>query len=604
MSTINLSTEIHVPEDQAVVFSVDAILANAGYTAVGAVLVSEIWYIDPITGEFSNAGLIYSAATGELTVDPAVIANWNGAFPSFNFLFDAGDGSDIELEMNVVVDPVNDAPDGTDSLTYLDVGQSYVFVPDDFGFFDEHSYQDADGNPVVNEADQPVSLILNSLPTNGTLMLNGQPVAIGDEISYADIAAGLFSFVPAPGQKNQTVGFDFQVRDDGGTALGGVDTDPVPNHYDIIISGNGGPSGDSEIFVGDKVWLDANGNGLQDSGEAGQGGVTVNLLDAAGTVVASTTTASDGSYVFANIAAGTYSVQFVAPAGYAFTAQGAGASAVDSDASTLGQTGSFTVVDGQVRTDLDAGLIQTATLGDTVFVDADADGVQDAGEAGLGGVTVTLRDAAGAVVATTTTDANGQYRFEVLPGTYSVGVSAPAGYSISPADQGGNDAADSDIDAAGNTAAITLGQGDHVTTVDAGLFQKASLGDTVFLDADADGVQDAGEAGKSGVTVNLKDAAGTVVATTTTDANGQYSFADLTPGTYSVEFVAPSGYVFSTAATGPVTLVSGESNTSLDAGLIQTATLGDTVFVDADADGVQDAGEAGLGGVTVTLRDA
>jgi hypothetical protein len=74
----------------------------------------------------------------------------------------------------------------------------------------------------------------------------------------------------------------------------------------------------------------------------------------------------------------------------------------------------------------------------------------------------------------------------------------------------------------------------------------AAIGDTVWLDEDRDGIQDAGEPGFPGVTVNLYDCSGpdVLVATTVTDANGYYLFSDLLPGYYRVEFIAPGGYVF------------------------------------------------------------
>jgi serine-aspartate repeat-containing protein C/D/E len=45
------------------------------------------------------------------------------------------------------------------------------------------------------------------------------------------------------------------------------------------------------------------------------------------------------------------------------------------------------------------------------------------------------------------------------------------------------------------------------------------------------GLQDAGEAGIKGVTVKLLNSVGTVVATATTDANGNYLFSNLAPAT-------------------------------------------------------------------------
>ena len=78
-------------------------------------------------------------------------------------------------------------------------------------------------------------------------------------------------------------------------------------------------------------------------------------------------------------------------------------------------------------------------------------------------------------------------------------------------------------------------------TVDFGLVPLLSIGSTVFSDDNNNGVQDPGEEnigdkGKT-VTITLLDAAGNVVATTTTDSEGSYFFDGLLPGDYIVEFI-------------------------------------------------------------------
>jgi uncharacterized surface anchored protein len=179
-------------------------------------------------------------------------------------------------------------------------------------------------------------------------------------------------------------------------------------------------------------------------------------------------------------------------------------------------------------------------------LDANKNGVQDAGESGIAGVTVNLLNAAGTVVATSATDANGNYLFQGLtPGNYAVQVVAPSGYVITGKDLGGNDGTDSDVDSVtGKTVVTTLESGENDLTWDAGLYQKpASIGDRVWLDKNANGVQDAGEVGIAGVTVKLLDAAGVVVGSASTDANGNYLFSNLNPGDYAVQIVAPAGYV-------------------------------------------------------------
>jgi hypothetical protein len=145
-----------------------------------------------------------------------------------------------------------------------------------------------------------------------------------------------------------------------------------------------------------------------------------------------------------------------------------------------------------------------AALGDFVWHDLNADGVQDKGEPGIAKVAVELRDAAGTtVLATTATDANGKYLFSGLtPGTYSVRFDQPAGFVPTAKDQGGNDDLDSDADTVtGKTGTYTLAPGETNLSVDAGFYKLAALGDFVWHDLNADGDQDAGEPGISGVTV-------------------------------------------------------------------------------------------------------
>ena len=342
--------------------------------------------------------------------------------------------------------------------------------------------------------------------------------------------------------------------------------------------------------IGNRVWLDSDGDGNQDAGEANMAGVTVYLKNAGGTVVGTTTTDANGNYLFSNLTPGTYSVQFVAPAGYVFTQKDAASStdANDSDADLVtGNTIQTVLESGESDLTWDAGLVvNKARIGDFVWLDKDADGVQDADETGIAGVTVGLKNSAGTVIATTTTDSTGKYFFDVAPGSYSVVFTPPTGYVVSPKDQGGDDAKDNDIDSTTfTTAIVTVAAGQQNLTLDAGLYQKASLGDKVWLDCDADGIQDANEPGVAGVTVQLKSAAGTVVSTTTTDASGNYLFSNLTPGTYSVTFVKPANYSFTTKDASGSTdvsdsdadivtgntiqtvLISGENDLSWDAGL-------------------------------------
>lgn len=111
--------------------------------------------------------------------------------------------------------------------------------------------------------------------------------------------------------------------------------------------------------VGDKVWQDTNGNGVQDAGELGVSGVAVTLKQGA-TTVATTTTDASGLYSFTNVVPGTYTVVFQKPSGSSFTAPSQGGDAtLDSkvtDAAS-GSTTAFIVTSGQSITNIDAGLV-------------------------------------------------------------------------------------------------------------------------------------------------------------------------------------------------------------------------------------------------------
>ncbi|MBZ0286600.1 MAG: carboxypeptidase regulatory-like domain-containing protein, partial [Anaerolineae bacterium] len=263
-----------------------------------------------------------------------------------------------------------------------------------------------------------------------------------------------------------------------------------------------------------------------------------------------------------------------------------------------------------------------ASLGDFVWIDGDADGVQDVGEPGLGGITVNLyQDGSPAIFATTLTDGAGFYLFpNLVADDYFVEFVIPPTYTFTTQDVGG-DTLDSDANSVtGRTAVTTLLVGENDMTWDAGVRPSASIGDFVWRDADGDNVQDATEVGVAGVQVDLLNSGGAVIATTFADPDGFYSFTDLVPGDYAVQFTLPAGYLFSlqdqgaddtldsdvnitTGRTVNTTLLPGENDPTWDAGLVLVASIGDKVWRDNNNNGQQDAGEPGVSGVTVRLLD-
>ncbi len=320
-------------------------------------------------------------------------------------------------------------------------------------------------------------------------------------------------------------------------------------------------------------------------------GVTVQLLDANGNVIKSTSTNEAGNYQFTSLSPGAvYGVKEILPTGYILNdeAVGTAGGSIAADAAIV----QIALTDGVSGTGYNFCDVKPAAIGGNV---SDCLANQ-----ALAGVTVQLLDANGAVIGTTTTDAQGNYQFNNLaPGkTYGVSEILPTGYVHN----------DENVGSAGGAIV------DHAIT-------QVALGDGVsgvgynfcdVLPASVSGnVSDCvANLPLSGVTVQLLDANGAILKTTTTDAQGNYKFAGLQPGaTYGVDEIVPSGYAFHDEEAG-----SAGGSITTAASILQIA-LGDGVqAVGYDFCDVKPAGISGnvsdclagtpLAGVTVRLTDA
>ena len=294
-------------------------------------------------------------------------------------------------------------------------------------------------------------------------------------------------------------------------------------------------------------------------------GVTVRLLDADGNPVKdasgvdiTTKTDADGKYTFTRLPLGSYKVEVVPGE---VKVDGADVNLADYK-QTYGYGSSVTrdqVGQGKLvtpapieltaaapnATKIDFAFVKPVSVGNFVWFDANKDGIQDADEVGVAGVTVTmdgqldmdpLLDADGNLVKPVTTDANGKYVFtNLLPGSYGLTFTIPAGYSETVKNAGDDRTVDSD----GAETWPVLKQGEDDMTVDLGLIADGTIGDTLFWDVDNNGGSAPSGADKplAGVTVKLTyttPAGVEKTLTTVTDENGKYSFKDLAPGDYVV----------------------------------------------------------------------
>ncbi|EFO79830.1 conserved repeat domain protein [Oscillochloris trichoides DG-6] len=538
-------------------------------------------------------------------------------------------------------------------------------------------YRDTDNSGAYNLGDTLVDTYITS---GGGLyqftdLPQGNYVVV---IPASNFTGPLSNFLSSTGTTNLTAGpsepganpENNADHDDNGTATGGAVASSVVQlraaaEPDTGVDGDGTSANQTVDFgffqpasVGNLVWNDVNGNGEQESGETGRDGVEVRLYRSDGTPVGTTTTSGGGIYTFSDLPPGDYYVEFGIPSGYGFSPTGGGTTDTDSNANPAnGRSSTFNLEGGENDLTWDAGIYQLLSLGNLVWNDLNNNGIVDGTESGIGGVIIELyRDDTGdgvgdTLVGTSTTGSNGQYQFTDLPqGDYVVVIPASNfggvlnGYLSStgttnatagPNEPGADPENNTDNDDNGG-----LVSGDVVTsvvrlradaepdtdgdgrsgnqTVDFGFFLPASIGDRVWNDLNANGVQDGGEVGVDGVTVTLYSSDGTPVASMNTSGGGAYSFTGLAPGDYYIVFSnLPTDYIFSpvgqgtsatnsdadrnTGRTSTTSLSSGENDPDWDGGIYWPASLGNYVWDDADANGIQDAGEGGVENVTVRL---
>ncbi len=477
-------------------------------------------------------------------------------------------------------------------------------------------------------------LIYHDRNRNGLLDLDdigrlaGQTVQLVDPVSGTVIAitqtdaSGAFLFTNAPVGNYRLVqlhpaGYGFS----------------TPLQIDVSIP----PAGlSNQLFgktlssIAGEVFLDLDHNGVRGPQDTAIPGSVIELLNAVGTVVATTTSDGNGAWRFDDLPAAGYTLR--QPAQPAGTLQGltsvgsAGGSSSLASAAVSATSGIALVVDTDA-TGYRFAEIPPARIAGSVYLDLDNNGLREAGETGFAGQTVTLVGAndLGAVSLTTTTDSSGAYAFAGLrPGSYTVTQPAqPAGTSngITRAGSAGG-AASAVATTPSSVANIPLAVGAQSVNNDFGELGNGSIAGAVYLDASNNGLRDAGEAGIAGQTIELTgtDSAGqSIRRSVVTGADGSFSFSGLLAGTYQLTQPAQpaatlNGVTLAGSAGGTATLVTTLPSTiggvALAAsansvgnlfGEIPAAAIAGSVYNDADNNGIRGAGEDGYAGVRVTL---
>ena len=512
-------------------------------------------------------------------------------------------------------------------------------------------------NGIYAGNDTPISGITVNL--SGTSTATTTTDALGN-YSFTGLAAGTYTVTmpTQPAGTNPSITKAGTIDTGTGTVGTPTATGTTPASVANIILTNTGtvatsPNNNFSVVIPSSisgtVFLDQNSNGTQDAGDTALTGVTMQLLNASNTVVATTTTDSSGNYSFTGLAAGTYTVK--EPTQPTGTANGITTAGTVPNGGTPGTATTTAVVPSAItgivlpsntasKNNNFAEVPTGRQIAGRVYTDANNNGLVEANELGIGGVALTLSgtDLNGlAVTASTTTGSDGRYVFSGLAaGTYTVTEPAqPSGTTngiTTPGSIGGTatlvSVLPSAISAITLTGTNTVSSDNNFGEIGVPLANTGLISGSVYVDANNDGIFQASEQGIAGVTVTLtgtNDNGTPVNMVTTTTANGGYSFSNLFGSLtgYTITETQPANYFDGkttvpvanpgTATTGKPVAVGGsdvitkvvlQNNAQLigyNFGELQASSIAGNVYVDTNNNGVFETGEIGIGGVTVTL---
>lgn len=380
------------------------------------------------------------------------------------------------------------------------------------------------------------------------------------------------------------------------------------------------------------VYHDLDNNGNLDAAEERIAGVEVSLLDDVSQVIATQQTSADGFYAFTQLRRGRYSVRETQPAGWIDGLDSAGT--IDGVQIGVAENPGDILRDVDLRygdrgLNYNFGELLPVKIGGFVYHDRNDNGIREAGEEGLAGVTLTvmpLDTFAQQQAVTVTTSADGMYMTGMLsPGRYEIIENVqPTGYF---------DGQDTPGQVAGQPQGIVAHPGDRLTDIlltsgqvgtdyNFGELLPSSISGRVHLSDSSEDCFDESVVHPpvSGVVLSLLNEHGDTIARTTTDAHGEYQFQGLVPGTYTVVEEDPAGLldggeragqvdgvvvgeVTANDTIGSIVLLAGQNAVHYDFCEHEPAQISGYVYHDSNNNGEFETGEEAISGVTVSLFD-
>ena len=359
--------------------------------------------------------------------------------------------------------------------------------------------------------------------------------------------------------------------------------------------------------IGDFVFNDYDGDGIQNGGEPGIAEVMVILYDDMDNVVAVTETDGNGLYLFDDILPGDYYVVFnqddedLDP-----TIPNAGNDANDSNITEQfgpGSTDLFTLNPGDNNETIDAGFFKCLDIKGVTYYDVNEDDIRQSTENGINGLVANLYrridgiwilwDSESTHHDYDTPSDDGIWDFCVPPGIYYMEIVMPPIGLVRVRPFIGGSNYDSDINGANGpntTPTFTLNPGGSKTNLGAGYYPMATVGNRVWFDENANGLQEDSETSAEGLTVQVFNMSDELIDEAVTDVEGIYEVEYLHKEEYYLKFEAPEGKSFTYAnasfdddmdsdvthamginTTDPISFKPGDIIKHVDAGIISGA---------------------------------
>lgn len=399
--------------------------------------------------------------------------------------------------------------------------------------FSGMTFTDSNGNSVMDEAETPlagVSFILTST--------RGETVVVSDEdgwYAFRDLRPDQYTLtVQLPGdavlsripdvklglthgKNSQTIALNLPM----GTQLFNQDMGCV------IPSSWAG-----------EAYMDENYDGVRSGDEAPAVGEKIVLMDAlTGEAVFTVLTDENGRFLIEGIAPGEYELTYPMDEGNLVPFNGSCDFYQNGDMMTNGRV---TILGDEHRDGTVLCVARTTEISGTVMLH------ETKGNTPIAAATVHLLDGYGNQLKEIVTGVDGKYAFKgLMPGDYALDVTIPTGYVLVENDdpllpEAGLVTFVEDAQGHyGKSSVIDLRMADHHTNMDVITVLPGRLGDKVWLDLNANGLQDGEEGGIPGVTIELlRD--GNVLTSTVSDQYGYYIFEELYPADYTLRATWPA----------------------------------------------------------------